>query len=57
MCKPKNFKGDLWKNEVNVRDFIKNNYKEYTDKAPLFGHNDVVYLRNFIKRYIEKGLE
>ena len=27
----KNFKGDLWKNEVNVRDFIKNNYKEYTE--------------------------
>ena len=32
-----------------------NNYKEYTDKAPLFGHNDVVKLRNFIKKYIEDG--
>lgn len=34
---------------------LSNNYKEYTDKAPLFGHNDVVKLRNFIKRYIENG--
>ena len=25
----KNFKGDLWKKEINVSDFIKNNYKEY----------------------------
>ncbi len=24
------FKGDLWKNEINVRDFIQSNYKEYT---------------------------
>ena len=37
-------------------DTLKSNtYKEYTDKAPLFGHNDVVNLRNFIKRYIETG--
>ena len=34
---------------------LSNNYKEYTDKAPLFGHNDVVKLRNFIKKYIEAG--
>ena len=34
---------------------LSNNYKEYTNKAPLFGHNDVVKLRNFIKRYIESG--
>lgn len=34
---------------------LSNNYKEYTNKAPLFGHNDVVKLRNFIKRYIEDG--
>lgn len=34
---------------------LSNNYKEYTDKAPLFGHNDVVKLRNFIKKYIESG--
>ena len=27
----KNFKGDLWKKEINVSDFIKNNYKEYTE--------------------------
>lgn len=31
------------------------NYKEYIDKAPLFGHNDVVKLRDFIKRYIVEG--
>src|SRR5574344_244292 len=34
---------------------LSNDYKEYTDKAPLFGHNDVVNLRNFIKKYIESG--
>ena len=34
----KNFKGDLWKNEINVSDFIKNNYKEYTgDECFLVG--------------------
>ncbi|PWJ95968.1 formate C-acetyltransferase [Oceanotoga teriensis] len=26
----KGFKGDLWKKEINVRDFIQNNYTEYT---------------------------
>jgi formate C-acetyltransferase len=26
----KDFKGDLWKKEINVRDFIQNNYTEYT---------------------------
>ena len=34
---------------------LSNNYKEYTDKAPLFGHNDVIKLRDFIKKYIEDG--
>lgn len=34
---------------------LSNNYKEYTDKAPLFGHNDVINLRSFIKKYIEYG--
>lgn len=24
-----NFKGDLWKNEINVRDFIQCNYTPY----------------------------
>jgi len=24
------FKGELWQNEINVRDFIQSNYKEYT---------------------------
>ena len=34
----KNFRGDLWKNEINVSDFIKNNYKEYTgDESFLAG--------------------
>ena len=27
----KNFKGNIWKKEVNVNDFIKNNYTEYKD--------------------------
>lgn len=27
------FKGDLWKNEINVRDFIQSNYKEYKDSS------------------------
>ena len=34
---------------------LSNNYKEYTDKAPLFGHNDVINLRSFIKKYIKSG--
>ena len=34
---------------------LSNNYKVYTDAAPLFGHNDVLKLRDFIKRYIETG--
>ena len=34
---------------------LSNSYKEYTDAAPLFGHNDVLKLRDFIKRYIEDG--
>ena len=25
------FKGSIWKNEINVRDFIQNNYKQYDD--------------------------
>ncbi|MBR5314461.1 MAG: formate acetyltransferase, partial [Clostridia bacterium] len=27
------FKGETWKNEINVRDFIQSNYKEYTGSA------------------------
>ena len=27
------FKGELWKKEINVRDFIQANYKEYTGDA------------------------
>src|SRR5574344_513320 len=39
----------------NDDTLLSDNYKEYTDKAPLFGHNDVIKLRNFIKKYIESG--
>ena len=39
----------------NDDTLLSETYKEYTDKAPLFGHNDVIKLRNFIKRYIEEG--
>ena len=39
----------------NDDTLLSNNYKEYTDKAPLFGHNDVIKLREFIKKYIEDG--
>ena len=34
---------------------LSNNYKKYTEKAPLFGHSDVLKLRNFIKKYIGTG--
>ena len=34
---------------------LSDNYKEYTNAAPLFGHNDVLKLRNFIKKYITTG--
>lgn len=34
---------------------LSDNYKEYTSAAPLFGHNDVLKLRDFIKKYIENG--
>ena len=27
------FKGGAWQNEINVRDFIQQNYKEYTGDA------------------------
>ena len=39
----------------NDDTLLSNNYKEYTDKAPLFGHNDVIKLRDFIKKYITDG--
>lgn len=34
---------------------LSEDYKEYTDQAPLFGHSDVIKLRDFIKKYIEDG--
>ena len=37
----KNFKGDVWKNEINVADFIKENYTEYLgDDSFLAGISD-----------------
>ena len=39
----------------NGDTLLSNNYKEYVDNAPLFGHNDVIKLRDFIKRYIKSG--
>lgn len=39
----------------NDDTLLSNDYKEYTDRAPLFGHNDVIKLRDFIKKYIEVG--
>lgn len=34
---------------------LKEQYEEYINEAPLFAHNDVEKLRNFIKRYIHTG--
>ena len=34
---------------------LKEQYQEYIKEAPLFSHNDVLKLREFIKRYIEIG--
>ena len=34
---------------------LSDSYKEYTNAAPLFGHNDVLKLRDFIKKYITTG--
>lgn len=38
------FKGETWKKEINVRDFIQNNYKPYngddTFLVPSFGENE-----------------
>lgn len=39
----------------NDDTLLSDNYKDYTDKAPLFGHNDVIKLRDFIKKYISNG--
>ena len=30
-------------------------YKEYIDQAPMFGHDDVLKLRSFIKKYVKSG--
>ncbi len=39
----------------NDDTLLSNNYREYTEAAPLFGHNDVLKLREFIKKYIDLG--
>lgn len=39
----------------NDDTLLSDKYKEYTDIAPLFGHNDVIKLRDFIKKYIQTG--
>ena len=39
----------------NDDTLLSNNYKKYIDKAPIFGHNDVLKLRDFIRKYIETG--
>ena len=30
-------------------------YKEYIDRAPMFGHDDVLKLRNFVRQFIKSG--
>lgn len=30
-------------------------YKKYVERAPVFGHGDILKLRNFIKRFIKSG--
>lgn len=39
----------------NDDTLLSDKYKEYTDIAPLFGHNDVIKIRDFIKKYIQTG--
>ena len=33
------FKGELWKKEINVRDFIQNNYTPYTGDDSFVGED------------------
>ena len=42
--------------DLKEKDPINSNqYKEYIDVAPLFGNNDFIKLRSFIKKYITEG--
>ena len=57
-----NFKGNKWREEINVEDFITNNYKEYTgDESFLVGSTEKTKRLNkkyqeLIKLEIEKGV-
>lgn len=56
------FKGELWKKEINVFDFIKNNYKEYLgDDSFLEGPTDKTnnvwgVCKDLAKKELEKGV-
>ena len=58
----KNFKGDIWKNEINVADFIKENYTEYTgDDSFLVGKSEKTSkvwakCEKLLKKEMKKGL-
>ncbi len=58
----KNFKGNTWKNEVNVFDFIKENYTEYTgDDSFLVKSSDKTNkiwdkCQELLKEELEKGV-
>lgn len=58
----RNFKGDTWKQEINVRDFILQNYKEYTGteeflKGPSEKTKKVwEKCKTLLKEELEKGI-
>ena len=58
----RSFKGDIWKNEINVAEFIKDNYTEYTgDDSFLTGttektNNVWAKCTTLLKEEMEKGL-
>ena len=58
----KNFKGEIWKNEVNVADFIKENYHEYKgDDSFLVGTTEKTKkiwnkCQELLKEELEKGI-
>ena len=58
----KNFKGEIWKNEVNVADFIKENYHEYKgDDSFLVGKTEKTEkiwnkCQELLKEELEKGI-
>ena len=49
------FEGRIWKEEVNVRDFIQNNYKPYDgDESFLAQTNYGANYRNYKKKNVPK---